>query len=58
LQVYDLADVQRHGDDLHSVLELALYDALLGGSVPVKTVRGKRHIMVPPGGLSTPAVRG
>ena len=49
LQVYGLADVSRHGYDLHSVLELPLYEALLGGSVLVKTVRGHRHIMVPAG---------
>lgn len=47
--MYDLADVQRHGYDLHSVLTLTLYDALLGASVPVKTVRGHRNIKVPAG---------
>lgn len=56
LQVYDLAEVQRRGDDLHSVLELTLYDALLGGSVPVRTVRGHRHIMVPAGEPEEPGL--
>jgi DnaJ-class molecular chaperone len=48
-QVYDLADVQRNGYDLYSALELTVYDALLGARVPVKTVRGRTHIMVPAG---------
>lgn len=34
---------------VHSVLELTLDDALLGGRVPVRTVRGHRHIVVPAG---------
>lgn len=51
VQVYNLDDVERRGDDLHSVLRLPLYHALLGGSVPVDTVRGQRLLQVPPGEL-------
>ncbi|WIA17029.1 hypothetical protein OEZ85_013938 [Tetradesmus obliquus] len=49
LQVYSLVGVTRVGDDLHSTLDLQLYQALLGDSVPVKTVRGECHLAVPPG---------
>lgn len=51
LQVYDLsaAGIERVGDDLHSTLSVGLIDALLGGEVPVATVRGRATISVPPG---------
>ncbi|KAF6254239.1 hypothetical protein COO60DRAFT_1703432 [Scenedesmus sp. NREL 46B-D3] len=47
--VYSLVGVVRVGDDLHSPLHLQLYQALLGGSVDVKTVRGECSLAVPPG---------
>jgi molecular chaperone DnaJ len=51
LQVHDLgrAGIERVGDDLHSILPLGLYDALLGVEVAVATVRGQRTISVPAG---------
>eukprot|EP00878_Enallax_costatus_P007511 GHUV01007867.1.p1 GENE.GHUV01007867.1~~GHUV01007867.1.p1 ORF type:complete len:216 (+),score=67.34 GHUV01007867.1:726-1373(+) len=49
LQVYSLDGMTRKGDDLHSKLALSLYEALLGGSVDVKTIRGLRSLRVPAG---------
>ncbi len=41
--------LERRGDDLHSWLELDVFSCLLGGTVPVHTVRGRRLLDVPPG---------
>jgi len=49
LQVYDLGDVLRQGDDLYSRVTLGLWEALLGGEVEVQTVRGRRNLAVPQG---------
>eukprot|EP00879_Flechtneria_rotunda_P020259 GHRR01021307.1.p2 GENE.GHRR01021307.1~~GHRR01021307.1.p2 ORF type:complete len:134 (+),score=48.37 GHRR01021307.1:1086-1487(+) len=49
LQVYDLADVTRRGDNLYSKLIVGLYEALLGTSVDVTTVRGQKSLIVPAG---------
>jgi DnaJ-class molecular chaperone len=39
----------RRGCDLFSPLVVPLYDALLGGSLLVTTIRGQRLLTVPPG---------
>ena len=39
----------RHGADLHRELVISLREALLGGEVPVSTLRGKVLLTIPPG---------
>jgi DnaJ-class molecular chaperone len=39
----------RHGADLHRELLITLREALLGGEVPVATLRGKVLLTIPPG---------
>lgn len=41
--------LERRGDDLHSWLEVDVFSCLLGGTVAVDTVRGRRLLDVPPG---------
>ena len=48
-QVHPDERLQRRGKDLHSSLELMLYDAVLGARVTVATPRGERTLTVPPG---------
>ena len=39
----------RHGADLHRELLISLHEALLGGEVPVATLRGKVLLTIPAG---------
>lgn len=42
-------NLERRGQDLHSRVQLHIYDALLGGRVSVDTPRGERMLPVPEG---------
>ncbi|EFJ40159.1 molecular chaperone, partial [Volvox carteri f. nagariensis] len=49
LEVYPESNLERRGFDLHSVLAVDVFLAVLGGAVEVATVRGGRLLHVPPG---------
>ena len=41
--------MERRGSDLHSALQVGVYDAMLGGRVAVQTPRGEKMLDVPEG---------
>lgn len=48
-EVFDEAQLTRSGIDVHSVLRLSVFDALLGAKVSVATTVGARELHVPQG---------
>lgn len=49
LQVSQEEGVWRQGLDLHSQLQVPVWDALLGGTATVATLRGAASLAIPPG---------
>ena len=45
----DEGGMERRGSDLHSALQVGVYDAMLGGRVAVQTPRGEKMLDVPEG---------
>jgi curved DNA-binding protein len=49
VSVADDPRFQRHGDDLHTTVQVDLYTAVLGGEVPVPTLSGDVRLKIPAG---------
>jgi len=49
VQVSPHASFRREGDDLHTVVPVAIHEAALGGRVELETPQGLARLRVPPG---------
>jgi len=50
-------EFRREGDDIHSDVEVPVTTAVLGGKTPVRTLRGKVLLTIPPGSSSGTMLR-
>ena len=49
VQVLDDPNYERKGDDLHTIIAIDLYKAVLGGDVKIPTLSGNVVLLIPPG---------